>query len=291
MLMWTIKNMDNGKRAEVLIKAMPYIQKWSGQTIVVKYGGNAMKSEDLKEAVMKDIVLMQLVGINVVLVHGGGPEINQMLDKTGKESEFKNGLRVTDKETIDIVQQVLAGKVNKSLVQHLSTSGGRAIGLCGLDGKMLMAKKLKAEEDLGFVGEIDRVNPMIIRDSLKNGYIPVISTIAGGYDGEVYNINADLAAARIASKLGAVKLILMTDIRGLLRDVNDEESLISSVTIKDVPALKKQGIISGGMIPKIDCCVDAVKSGVSRAHILDGRLKHSLLLELFSDEGIGTMIY
>lgn len=291
MLMWTIKNMDNGKRAEVLIKAMPYIQKWSGQTIVVKYGGNAMKSEDLKEAVMKDIVLMQLVGINVVLVHGGGPEINQMLDKTGKESEFKNGLRVTDKETIDIVQQVLAGKVNKSLVQHLSTSGGRAIGLCGLDGKMLMAKKLKAEEDLGFVGEIDRVNPMIIRDSLKNGYIPVISTIAGGYDGEVYNINADLAAARIASKLGAVKLILMTDIRGLLRDVNDEESLISSVTIKDVPTLKKQGIISGGMIPKIDCCVDAVKSGVSRAHILDGRLKHSLLLELFSDEGIGTMIY
>lgn len=289
--MWTIKNMDNGKRAEVLIKAMPYIQKWSGQTIVVKYGGNAMKSEDLKEAVMKDIVLMQLVGINVVLVHGGGPEINQMLDKTGKESEFKNGLRVTDKETIDIVQQVLAGKVNKSLVQHLSTSGGRAIGLCGLDGKMLMAKKLKAEEDLGFVGEIDRVNPMIIRDSLKNGYIPVISTIAGGYDGEVYNINADLAAARIASKLGAVKLILMTDIRGLLRDVNDEESLISSVTIKDVPTLKKQGIISGGMIPKIDCCVDAVKSGVSRAHILDGRLKHSLLLELFSDEGIGTMIY
>ncbi len=283
--------MDNNKRAEVLIKAMPYIQKWSGQTIVVKYGGNAMKSEELKEAVMSDIVLMQLVGINVVLVHGGGPEINQMLDKTGKVSEFKNGLRVTDKETIDIVQQVLAGKVNKSLVQHLSTSGGRAIGLCGLDGKMLMANKLKSEEDLGYVGEIERVNPMIIRDSLKNGYIPVISTIAGGNDGEVYNINADLAAARIASKLGAVKLILMTDIRGLLRDVDDEDSLISDVNIKDVPKLQEEGIISGGMIPKIDCCVDAVKSGVSRAHILDGRLKHSLLLELFSDEGIGTMIY
>ena len=283
--------MDNNTRAEILIQAMPYIQKWYGQTIVVKYGGNAMKSEELKEAVMSDIVLMQLVGINVVLVHGGGPEINEMLDRTGKESEFKNGLRVTDKETIDIVQQVLAGKVNKSLVQHLSQSGGRAIGLCGLDGKMLMAKKRTSAEDLGYVGEIDRVNPMIIMDSMKNGYIPVISTIAGGYNGEVYNINADLAAARIASKLGAIKLILMTDTRGLLRDVNDESTLISVVNANEVPALKKQGIISGGMIPKIDCCVDAVRSNVGRAHILDGRLKHSLLLELFSDEGIGTMIY
>ena len=284
-------NMDNNKRAEILIQAMPYIQKWAGQTIVVKYGGNAMKSEELKEAVMSDIVLMQLVGVNVVLVHGGGPEISQMLDKTGKKSEFKNGLRVTDKETIDIVQQVLAGKVNKSLVQHLSTSGGRAIGLCGLDGKMLMAKKLAAAEDLGFVGEIDRVNPMIIMDSMKNGYIPVISTIAGGYNGEVFNINADLAAARIAAKLGAKKLILMTDIRGLLRDINDESTLISVVNASEVPSLKKEGIISGGMIPKIDCCVEAVRSGVGRAHILDGRLKHSILLELFSDEGIGTMIY
>lgn len=283
--------MDNNKRAEILIQAMPYIQKWAGQTIVVKYGGNAMKSEELKEAVMSDIVLMQLVGVNVVLVHGGGPEISQMLDKTGKKSEFKNGLRVTDKETIDIVQQVLAGKVNKSLVQHLSTSGGRAIGLCGLDGKMLMAKKLAAAEDLGFVGEIDRVNPMIIMDSMKNGYIPVISTIAGGYNGEVFNINADLAAARIAAKLGAKKLILMTDIRGLLRDINDESTLISVVNASEVPSLKKEGIISGGMIPKIDCCVEAVRSGVGRAHILDGRLKHSILLELFSDEGIGTMIY
>lgn len=283
--------MDNNKRAEVLIQAMPYIQKWAGQTIVVKYGGNAMKSEELKEAVMSDIVLMQLVGVNVVLVHGGGPEISYMLDKTGKKSEFKNGLRVTDKETIDIVQQVLAGKVNKSLVQHLSTSGGRAIGLCGLDGKMLMAKKLASAEDLGFVGEIDRVNPMIIMDSMKNGYIPVISTIAGGYNGEVYNINADLAAARIAAKLGAKKLILMTDIRGLLRDINDDSTLISVVNASEVPSLKKEGIISGGMIPKIDCCVEAVRSGVGRAHILDGRLKHSILLELFSDEGIGTMIY
>ncbi|MCH5304364.1 MAG: acetylglutamate kinase [Ruminococcus sp.] len=283
--------MDNNKRAEILIQAMPYIQKYSGQTIVVKYGGNAMKSEELKEAVMSDIVLMQLVGINVVLVHGGGPEINQMLEKTGKESEFKNGLRVTDKETIDIVQQVLAGKVNKSLVQHLSNSGGRAIGLCGLDGKMLMAKKLATAEDLGYVGEIEHVNPMIIMDSLKNGYIPVISTIAGGYNGEVFNINADLAASQIAAKLGAKKLILMTDIRGLLRDINDEDSLISVVNASEVPSLKKEGIISGGMIPKIDCCVEAVRSGVGRAHILDGRIKHSILLELFSDEGIGTMIY
>lgn len=283
--------MDNSKRAEVLIQAMPYIQKLSGKTIVVKYGGNAMKSEELKEAVMSDIVLMQLVGINVVLVHGGGPEINQMLDKTGKKSEFINGLRVTDKETIDIVQQVLAGKVNKSLVQYLTRKGGRAIGLCGLDGKMLMANKIPYAEELGFVGEISRVNPMIIMDSLKNGYIPVISTIAGGYNGEVYNINADTAAARIAGKLGAEKLILMTDVRGLLRDVEDEDSLISQVRLDDIPALKRENIISGGMIPKIDCCVDAVRSGVSRTHILDGRLKHSILLELFSDKGIGTMIY
>ncbi|MGN1138525.1 MAG: acetylglutamate kinase [Ruminococcus sp.] len=283
--------MDNSKRAKVLIQAMPYIRKYTGQTIVVKYGGNAMLNEDLKSAVMSDIVLMQLVGINVVLVHGGGPEINDMLNKTGKKSEFKNGLRVTDRETIDIVQQVLAGKVNKSLVQLLSQSGGRAVGLCGLDGKMLMAKKLASAEDLGFVGEIDHVNPLIIMDSIKNGYIPVISTIAGGYDGEVYNINADLAAAQIAAKLNAKKLILMTDIRGLLKDVNDEDSLISVVNVSEVPQLKKEGIISGGMIPKIDCCVEAVRSGVNRAHIIDGRLEHSILLELFSDEGIGTMFY
>lgn len=283
--------MDNNKRAEILIQAMPYIQKNYGKTIVVKYGGNAMQSEELKQAVMEDIVLMQLVGINVVLVHGGGPEINEMLVKTGKKSKFVNGLRVTDKETIEIVQQVLAGKVNKSLVQHLTQSGGRAIGLCGLDGKMLMAKKLESEDDLGFVGQIESVNPLIIMDSLKNGYIPVISTIAGGKNGEVYNINADLAAARIAAKLSAKKLILMTDVRGLLRNVKDESTLVSTVNVSDVPSLKKDGIIKGGMIPKIDCCVEAVRSGVGRAHILDGRLKHSILLELFSDEGIGTMLY
>lgn len=283
--------MDNNTRAEILIQAMPYIQKNYGKTIVVKYGGNAMQSEELKQAVMDDIVLMQLVGINVVLVHGGGPEINEMLVKTGKKSKFVDGLRVTDKETIDIVQQVLAGRVNKSLVQHLTQSGGRAIGLCGLDGKMLMAKKLESENDLGYVGQIESVNPLIIMDSLKNGYIPVISTIAGGKNGEVYNINADLAASRIAAKLSAKKLILMTDVRGLLRNVKDESTLVSTVNVSDVPSLKKDGIIKGGMIPKIDCCVEAVRSGVGRAHILDGRLKHSILLELFSDEGIGTMLY
>ena len=283
--------MDISKRAKILVQAMPYIKKYSGETIVVKYGGNAMINEDLKSAVMSDLVLMQLVGINVVLVHGGGPEINAMLDAVGKESKFKNGMRVTDKETIDIVQMVLAGKVNKSLVQLIESQGGNAIGFCGLDGRLLMAEKLIASADLGYVGEIKEVNPAPIEMAMKDGYIPIISTIAGGYDGNVYNINADLAAAQIAAKLGAKKLILMTDIRGLLRDVNDEDSLISVVNVSEVPMLKRDGIIKGGMIPKIDCCVEAVRNGVNRAHIIDGRLEHSILLELFSDDGIGTMFY
>ncbi len=283
--------MDTSKRAKILIQAMPYIKKYSGETIVVKYGGNAMINEDLKAAVMSDIVLMQLVGINVVLVHGGGPEINAMLKAVGKESKFENGMRVTDKETIDIVQMVLAGKVNKSLVQLLESHGGKALGLCGLDGKLLMAEKLVASADLGYVGEIKEVNAEPLENAMKNGYIPIVATVAGGYDGNVYNINADLAAAQIAAKIGAKKLILMTDIRGLLRDVNDEESLISVVNVSEVPMLKRDGIIKGGMIPKIDCCVEAVRSGVNRAHIIDGRIEHSILLELFSDEGIGTMFY
>ncbi len=283
--------MDISNRAKVLIQAMPYIKKYAGETIVVKYGGNAMINESLKSAVMSDIVLMQLVGINVVLVHGGGPEISAMLKKTGKESKFVNGMRVTDEETIDIVQMVLAGKVNKSLVQLLSEHGGRAIGLCGLDGKMLMAEKLITGNDLGFVGEIKEVNSKVIMDSVNNGYVPIIATVAGGYKGEVFNINADLAASQIAAKIGAKKLILMTDIRGLLKDVNDESSLISVVNVSEVPSLKREGIITGGMIPKIDCCVEAVRSGVNRAHIIDGRIEHSILLELFSDEGIGTMFY
>ena len=283
--------MDTSKRAKVLIQAMPYIKKYVGETIVVKYGGNAMINEDLKSAVMSDLVLMQLVGINVVLVHGGGPEINAMLDAVGKESRFENGMRVTDKETIDIVQMVLAGKVNKSLVQLLESHGGKALGFCGLDGRLLMAEKLISSVDLGYVGEIKEVNPAPLQNAMQNGYIPIVATVAGGYDGNVYNINADLAAAQIAAKLGAKKLILMTDIRGLLRDVKDDDSLISVVNVSEVPMLKRDGIIKGGMIPKIDCCVEAVRNGVNRAHIIDGRLEHSILLELFSDEGIGTMFY
>lgn len=283
--------MEVSKRAQVLVQALPYIQKYAGETVVVKYGGNAMLNEELKSAVMSDIVLMQLVGINVVLVHGGGPEISTMLNKIGKKSEFKNGLRVTDDETIDIVQMVLAGKVNKSLVQLLENHGGKAIGLCGLDGKMLMAEKIITGDDLGFVGEITEVNAEPIRNVIEKGYVPIIATVAGGYKGEVYNVNADTAAAQIAAKLGAKKLILMTDIRGLLRDKDDESTIISVVNVSEVPSLKREGIISGGMIPKIDCCVEAVRQGVSRAHIIDGRIPHSILIELFSDEGIGTMFY
>ncbi len=284
-------NISNQDRANVLIQALPYIQKWSGKTIVVKYGGNAMINEELKSAVMSDIVLLQLVGINVVLVHGGGPEISDTLKQMGKESKFINGLRVTDKETIDVVQMVLAGKVNKSLVQRLEQHSGKAIGLCGLDGRMLMAEKKSTAYDLGFVGEITEVNTQIIEDATKNGYVPIISTVAGGYNGAVYNINADLAAARIAAELKAAKLILMTDIKGLMKDKDDESTLIPVVNVSEVPSLKKEGIISGGMIPKIECCVEAVRRGVKRAHIIDGRIPHSILIEMFSDEGVGTMFY
>ena len=280
---------SNSERANILVQALPYIKKYAGATVVVKYGGNAMLDDELKSAVMSDIVLMQLVGINVVLVHGGGPEINAMLNKIGKESRFVGGLRYTDQETMDIVQQVLAGKVNKDLVQLLENAGGKAVGLCGLDGSLLKADKLEA--DLGFVGEIREVNADILRNVAKDGYIPIVSTVAAGYHGEVYNINADVAAARIAAELGAMKLILMTDVRGLLRDKDDESTIIPVVNVSDVRRLKKEGVISGGMIPKIDCCVDAVRRGVGRAHIIDGRTAHSILVELFTDEGIGTMFY
>lgn len=284
-------DISNSGRAKVLVQALPYIQKYAGKTIVVKYGGNAMINQDLKDAVIRDIVLMQLVGINVVLVHGGGPEISTMLKKIGKDSRFVSGLRVTDAETIDIVQMVLAGKVNKDLVQLLESHSGRAVGLCGLDGGMLKAEKLASDEDLGFVGEITEVNTAILTNATSNGYIPIIATVAGGANGEVYNVNADIAAARIAAELGAEKLILMTDIRGLLRDKDDESTIIPVVNVSDVPKLQNQGIISGGMIPKINCCVEAVRRGVGRAHIIDGRIPHSILIELFSDEGIGTMLY
>ena len=280
----------NSERARVIVEALPYIRKFAGKTVVVKYGGNAMINEELKSDVISDIVLMQLVGIHVVLVHGGGPEINAMLKKIGKESKFVNGLRYTDKETMDIVQQILAGKVNKDLVQRIEDKSGKAIGRCGMDGSLLKADPISMDE-LGFVGEIREVNPEIINNAINSGYIPVVSTIAAGYNGEVFNINADTAAARIAAEMGATKLILMTDIKGLLRDKDDENTLIPLVKLSDVPKLKKDGIISGGMIPKIECCVDAVRRGVDRAHIIDGREPHSILMELFTDEGMGTMFY
>lgn len=285
-----MNHISNYDKAQVLARALPYIQKYYGKIIVIKYGGNAMINTELKEAVMSDIVLLSLVGINVVLVHGGGPEISEMLRKVGKESKFINGLRYTDADTMDIVQMVLAGKLNKDLVQLLSSHGGRALGICGVDGGgMIKAQKQKSDPDLGFVGDITGVDVTLIKDTLDKGYIPVIATIAAGLNGEIYNINADIAAARIAAELHAEKLILMTDVNGLLRDVNDESSLIPVVQVSEVVSLKRDGIISGGMIPKIDCCVDAVRRGVARAHIIDGRTPHSILVEILSDEGIGTM--
>ena len=265
-------DISNSERAKVLVQALPYIKNSAGKTVVVKYGGNAMIDEGLKNDVMNDIVLMQLVGINVVLVHGGGPEINAMLKKIQKESKFLNGMRVTDQETMDIVQQVLAGKVNKDLVQRLEDAGGKAVGLCGLDGSLLKADQLDTQ--LGFVGEIREVNAEILQNASANGYVPIVSTVAAGYHGEVFNINADVAAARIAAKLDAIKRILMTDIRGLLRDKDDANNLIPVGNVREVPSLKNQGIISGGMIPKPDCCVEAVRRGVNRAPIQDGRIRH-----------------
>lgn len=279
---------DYDIRANVMVEALPYLQKYNNKVVVVKYGGNAMTNDRLKQAVMQDIVLLSLVGIKVVLVHGGGPEINDMLKKIGKESKFVNGLRYTDEETIDIVQMVLAGKVNKDLVSMLESQNGKAIGLCGLDGNMIEAKTLNP--DLGYVGEITDINSEIIQNSLDNGYIPVISTIGRGKDGTVYNINADTAAARIAAEMKAPSLILLTDIKGLLEDKDDENTLIRTIGVSEVPYLKKQGIISGGMIPKIDCCVEAVRRGVKQANIIDGRIPHSILIELLTDTGAGTMI-
>lgn len=276
-------------RAQVLAEALPYIQKYSGKTIVVKYGGNAMVSDTLRHAVISDIILLNLVGIRVVVVHGGGPEITEMLNKVGKKSEFVDGLRYTDEETMDIVQQVLCGRVNKNLVATLNRLGGRALGLCGLDGAMLRAKKLN--DRYGMVGEITHVDPRPITDALDGGYIPVVSTVAQGEDAETsYNINADTAAAKLAVALKAEKLILLTDVRGLLRDPKDEATLIPELQLSSVPALVREGIISGGMIPKIDCCVESVRSGVKSAIILDGRVAHSILIELLSDAGIGTML-
>ena len=280
-------NMSNADRAKVLIEALPYIQKYTDKIIVVKYGGNAMINEDLKEAVMGDIVLLSLVGVKVVLVHGGGPEITDMLARVGKKTEFVNGLRVTDKETVDIVQMVLAGKINKNLVNHLENIGGKSIGLCGTDGHLIEAKQL--DERLGYVGEVTGVNVEPITDLLDRGYIPVVSTIGCDRDGNIYNINADTAAAKIASELRAESLISMTDISGILRDKNDPSSLISKITTEEAPKLVEDGTINGGMIPKVECCIEAIENGVKKVFIIDGTVPHAILIETLTDEGIGTM--
>ncbi|OUN82989.1 acetylglutamate kinase [Flavonifractor sp. An52] len=276
-------------RAKVLAEALPYIQKYYGKTVVVKYGGNAMISDELRQAVISDIILLHLVGIRVVVVHGGGPEITEMLNKIGKESKFVDGLRYTDEETMEVVQQVLCGKVNKNLVATLNRMGGKAVGLCGMDAGMFQAKKL--DEKYGLVGEITAVEPQMVEDALKDGYIPVVSTVAQGIDGEnSYNINADTAAAKLATALKAEKLILLTDVRGLMMDPKNENTLLPVVRLSQVPGLVQDGVIKGGMIPKVECCVEAVRSGVENAVILDGRIPHSILIELLSDEGIGTML-
>ena len=281
-----MNTIDNEMKAKTIAEALPYIQLYRKKTIVVKYGGNAMINEELKEAVMHDLVLLSTVGIKVVLVHGGGPAINETLNKIGVESKFSNGLRVTDKETVDVVQMVLAGKVNKDLVCKIGNLGGHAIGLSGMDGNMIKCKPL--DDEHGYVGEIIDTNMDVINEVLANNFIPVISTIGYDENGNCYNINADTAAAQIAAELGAENLILMTDIAGLLRDKDDPSTLIPKVNVSEVPFLKRQGIISGGMIPKIDCCVEAVRRGVNKTVIIDGRVPHSILIEILSNEGIGT---
>ncbi|MCD8355254.1 MAG: acetylglutamate kinase [Clostridia bacterium] len=281
-------------RAQVLIEALPHIQKYYGKTVVVKYGGNAMINEKLKDAVIHDIVLLSLVGVHVVVVHGGGPEISSMLKKIGKKSEFVKGLRYTDRETMDIVQMILCGKVNKDLVSLLGNAGGAGVGLSGMDGGLFQAvRKVDPDgTDYGYVGKIVKVNPAPVLDMLEHDYIPVISTVALGIDDDTnYNINADLAAAKLAVALQAEKLILLTDVRGLLLDRNDESTLLPELKVSAVPKLIKDGVIAGGMIPKVDCCVEAVREGVHQANIQDGRVEHSILIELFSDQGVGTMFY
>ncbi len=280
-------DISNAERAHIIVSALPYIREYTGKILVVKYGGNAMINEKLKDSVMRDIVLLSLIGVKVVLVHGGGPEITEMLNKMGKESKFVNGLRVTDKETAEVVQMVLAGKINKSLVGLLERKGGKAIGLSGLDGHMIKAKV--KNEELGFVGEITDIDVTTVLDVLEKGYIPVISTVACDDDGNVYNINADTAAAKIAGALHAESFISMTDISGILRDKNDPSTLISEIKISDAPKLVEDGIINGGMIPKVECCTNAIKWGVKKVFIIDGRVPHSILIETLTDEGIGTM--
>ncbi len=281
-------NFSNAQRAEVLTQALPYIKKYNGKVVVVKYGGNAMINEQLKQQVMEDIVLLWLIGVKIVLVHGGGPEISELMDKLGKKPEFVDGLRVTDKETMDIVQMVLAGKVNKSLVTLLETKGGNAMGISGMDGR-LIESKIKNEK-LGYVGSITKINIQPVVDLMDNGYIPVISTVGCDRDGNTYNINGDTAAAYIAGALGAESLIMMTDIAGILRDKDDPSTLIPEITISDAATLQEEGVISGGMIPKVDCCIEAINKGVKKVFIMDGRVPHSILMEILTNEGAGTMV-
>ena len=283
--------MINDDKAKILVETLPYIEKYSGKTMVVKYGGSAMKNERLKDSVMEDIILMSYVGINVVLVHGGGKEINTVLDKLNIENEFINGLRYTDEDTMEVVQMVLAGKVNKNLVAKINSKGGNALGLSGIDSNMLLCEKLKGNVDLGFVGKIKKVNAKVINDCLKNGYISVIGTVGVDEEGNTYNVNGDLAASAIASELKAEKLILLTDVPGLLKEPSMDESLISEIKKEDINTLFENGTISGGMIPKVNCCLDALENGVKKVHILDGRMRHSIIMELFTDAGIGTLIY
>jgi len=282
------KLFSNAERAEVLTQALPYIKRYTGKIVVIKYGGNAMINEQLKQQVMEDIVLLWLIGVKVVLVHGGGPEISEMMNLLGKKAEFVDGLRVTDKETVDIVQMVLAGKINKTLVNLLEMKGGRAMGLSGMDGRLIEAKM--KDERLGYVGSVTNVNIKPVTDLLDNGYIPVISTLGCDRAGNTYNINGDTAAAYVAGALNAERLIMLTDIAGILRDKDDPSTLIPSLTISEAEHLQEEGIISGGMIPKVNCCIEAIHKGVKNVIIMDGRVPHSILMELLTDEGAGTMV-
>ncbi len=281
-------SLTNAQRAEVLTQALPYIKRYTGKVIVIKYGGNAMTNEQLKQQVMEDVALLWLIGVKVVLIHGGGPEISSLMDRLGKKPEFVNGLRVTDEETMDIVQMVLAGKVNKTLVNLLEMKGGKAVGLSGMDGRLIEARQ--KDKRLGYVGEITKIHIQPVRDLLNNGYIPVISTVGCDREGHAYNINGDTAAAHIAGALEAERMILMTDIAGILMNRDDPVTLLPEVTLAQAEELRKQGVISGGMIPKVDCCVTAIQKGVKNVVIMDGRVPHSILMELLTDEGAGTWI-
>ncbi|MGL5042059.1 MAG: acetylglutamate kinase [Culicoidibacterales bacterium] len=285
------RNIANSTKAEILHQAFPYIENYRGKTVVIKYGGNAMQSPETIASIMKDVVLLSQVGIKIVLVHGGGPDISQTLTQMQLESHFVDGLRYTDKQTLEVAQMVLAGKNNKNLVNHINLVGGLAVGICGIDGKLIEAHKIKGKTDYGYVGEITKINQTVIEHLLAGGFIPVIAPLGTDELGNVYNINADTAASSIAAKLGAENLIMMTDIPGILRDKNDDTSLISQIQVSEVGALIQEGVVSGGMLPKIDSCVHAIREGVAKACIIDGRIPHAILIEMMTVEGVGTLFY